>query len=217
MQTNVSFVAPLSALLRLSLLNLTLHMKTQRKMLCSSRFANKNTYVCRDLTLPHLPLKHRGFSHPVRKSKGSSRGQVAPTLEPGGMCSGQRYSVREARSQSPAPQGTPPLARQAGAASSQDVGSPPKGCLPHWGSPCQKRPMRTPSQRQADARTQKAKPVSQWGIRSWCFSWELLPPSCLLPHGPSRLSREPAPPPQPAPVNHLIRIPSSGSASKVPA
>ena len=76
----------------------------------------------------------------------------------------------------------------------------------------------TPSQRQADARTRKARPVPQWGIRSWCFSsWELLPLSCLHPRGPSGLSREPAPPPQPAPVNHLTRIPSSGSASKVPA
>ena len=59
-----------------------------------------------------------------------------------GAAVGECCSVREGRSRSPAPRGTPTLAEQARSASTQDVGTSPKGCLLHGGSPCQKMPMR---------------------------------------------------------------------------
>lgn len=102
----MSALLPRCRLFTLVTLKSNLAHESQRKMLCSSRFANKNTYVCRDLTLPHLPLRSTGFCHPDVRVKGLP---VAGGPHPGAWRDVQWAEVQcqRARSQSPAPQGTP--------------------------------------------------------------------------------------------------------------
>ena len=133
------------------------------KNLYCSKFANKNTSVCRDLTLLHLPQKHSvqeqrvflwaGGPHPAAW-RDVQRAEV--------QCQGGEVT-EPCPSRYPNPGRAGTVCQHSGCGHLSQRLPPARGVtLPENAYEV---PLRlTPSQRQADARTRKARPVPQWGI-----------------------------------------------------